>query len=350
MEENIGMITKQKILAVSHDYPQLLREIKEKVKNAQIKAAVKVNEELIRLYWEIGKDLGERQIIGGWGSKTIKKLAKDLKSTFPEMKGFSLRNIQFMVQFAREYSGFEIVKQLVSQIPWGHNIALLQKLNSEEERLWYAQKIIENECSRSVLLPWIESNLYNRQGKSVTNFSATLPAAQSDLANEVIKDPYSFDFLSLREKFDEKELENGLLDHIQKFLLELGTGFSFVGRQVRLEVGGQDFFVDMLFYHYKLRCFFVIELKATEFKPEHAGKMNFYLTAIDETLKHADDKPSIGLLLCKTKNKVVAEYALRDIGKPLGVAEFQTQIIESLPENLKSSLPTIEEIEETLEI
>jgi len=334
---------------IPQNYIQLLKDIKEKVKNAQIKAAVKVNQELVLLYWEIGHDLVERQEKEGWGAKIIEKLSKDLKASFPNMKGFSTRNLKYMVKFAKNYPDKEIVQQLVAQIPWGHNIALMEKIETKEERIWYIKKTIENSWSRNVLTTWIESRLYDRQGKAITNFSTTLPAIQSDLANQTLKDPYCFDFLTLRERFDERELEDGLLDHIQRFLLELGSGFSFVGRQIHLDIGDQDFYLDLLFYHYKLRCFVVVELKATEFKPEHAGKMNFYLTAVDETLKHPDDKPTIGLLLCKNKNKIIAEYALRDIQKPLGVAGYETKIIESLPEDLKGSLPTIKEIEQTLE-
>lgn len=226
---------------------------------------------------------------------------------------------------------------------------MLQRLDSQDDRLWYASRVIEGGWSRSKLLNLVDSRTHKRQGKALTNFKNTLPSPQSDLAHETLKDPYNFDFLTLRNKFDEKELEDGLIDHIQKFLLELGSGFSYVGRQINVCIGDQDFFIDLLFYHYKLRCFVVVELKAIEFKPEHAGKMNFYLTAVDEMMKHKDDQPTIGLLLCKTKNKVVAEYALRDINKPLGVAEYETKIIESLPDDLKGSLPTIEEIEHEFE-
>lgn len=334
---------------VSSRYGELLKEIKEKIRISQIKAALSVNQELIKLYWEIGNAVFEKQEEEGWGAKTIEKLGKDLKSAFPSMRGFSLTNLKYMVQFAKEYPEFSISQQVVGQIPWGHNMILLQKIKAREERLWYAQKTIESGWSRNVLLHWIDSNLYNRQGRAITNFASTLPAACSDLAHQTLKDPYCFDFLTIREKHDEKELEEGLLDHIQKFLLEMGAGFSFFGRQVQLTIGNQDFYVDLLFYHVKLRCFFVVELKTIEFKPKYAGKMNFYLTAVDEKLKHSDDMPTIGLLLCKTKDQVVAEYALRDLKKPLGVAEYEIKITESIPDNMKGSLPTIEEIETELE-
>jgi predicted nuclease of restriction endonuclease-like (RecB) superfamily len=335
--------------AIPDSYHSLLQGIKDQVRSSQLKAAVAVNQELIHLYWKIGSSLLTQQKEEGWGAKIIEKLAKDLRSSFPEMTGFSLTNIKYMVQFSREYPDFQISQQLVGQIPWGHNIILLQKLKTKEERLWYAKKTVENGWSRSVLVHWIDSGLQKRQGKAVTNFDLTLPPPQSDLAEQTLKDPYCFDFLTLREKFDEKELEEGLLNHIQKFLLELGAGFAFVGRQVELSVGGQDFYLDMLFYHLKLRCYVVVELKAKAFTPGDAGQLNFYLTAIDKLLKHPDDKPTIGLLLCKTKNQVVAEYALQDIDKPIGVAEYETKLVESLPENLKGSLPTIEELENELE-
>lgn len=288
---------------LSKGYKELLKDIKDRVKSSQLKAAIAVNQELVQLYWGIGQSVLKKQEEEGWGSKVVEKLATDLKAAFPEMKGFSLRNIQFMVQFAREYQDIEIVKQVVSQIPWGHNILIIQKISNIEIRLWYAKKTIENGWSRNVLMHWLDSALHERQGKALTNFNQTLTSPQSDLAHETLKDPYNFDFLTLREKFDERELEDGLINHIQKFLLELGAGFSYVGKQINLNVGGQDFFIDLLFYHLKLRCFVVVELKATEFKPEYAGKMNFYLTAVDEMLKHQTDSPTIGLLLCKTKNK-----------------------------------------------
>lgn len=336
-------------LPIPQEYKNLLKEIKQKVKSSQLKAAVAVNCELIQLYWDIGHSVLEKQSKEGWGAKISEKLGKDLQSTFPNIKGFSPRNIRFMVQFAKEYPDLAIGKQLVSQIPWGHNILIMQRLSDSSERLWYVQQTIEHGWSRSMLDTWIKSDLYARKGKAVTNFQNTLPSTQSDLANQTIKDPYCFDFLTLREKHDEQELEEGLLNHIQKFLLELGAGFSFVGRQYQLTVGGQDFFVDLLFYHLKLRCFVVIELKSKAFTPKDAGQMNFYLSAADELLKQEGDNPTIGLLLCKTKNKIVAEYALRDINKPIGISEYETKLIESLPDNLKGSLPSIEQIEEELE-
>jgi len=331
------------------EYKAFFKEIKEKILTSQIKAALAVNHELINLYWEIGSKIHLKQKDEGWGSKTVENLAKDLKSSFPEMRGFSLTNIKYMVQFAKEYPEFAISQQVVGQIPWGHNILLLQKLETLQDRIWYAHKTIEHGWSRNVLLHWLDSGLHKREGKAITNFQITLPFPQSDLAHQALKDPYCFDFLTLRDKHDEQELESGLLDHVQRFLLELGAGFSLVGRQVHLEVGDQDFYIDLLFYHYKLRCFIVVELKATDFKPEFVGKMNFYLSAVDDKMRHPDDKSTIGLLLCKGKNKVVAEYALRDINKPIGISQYEAKIIESLPDELKGSLPSIEQIEQELE-
>ncbi len=333
---------------IPNEYKKFFQEIKERISSSQIKAILAVNRELISLYWEIGSRVYLKQKSEGWGSKTIEKLANDLKFAFPDMKGFSLTNIKYMVQFAKEYPDFQISQQAVGQIPWGHNVLILQKLKCIEERLWYANKAIENGWSRSVLLHWLDANLHEREGKAITNFQTTLVSPQSDLARQILKDPYCFDFLALRDKHDEHELESGLLDHIQKFLLELGAGFSFVGRQVPLEIGDQDFYIDLLFYHYKLRCFIVVELKATDFKPEFAGKMNFYLSAVDDKLRGSEDKSTIGLLLCKGKNKVVAEYALRDINKPIGISQYEAAIIESLPDELKGALPSIEEIEQEL--
>lgn len=334
---------------VPREYKTFLKEIKERILSSQIKAAVAINRELITLYWEIGTTVYQKQKSEGWGAKTIEKLAEDLKSSFPGMQGFSHRNLKYMVHFAREYPDYVIGQQVVAQIPWGHNILLLQKLETVEERLWYANKTIENGWSRNVLLHWLESGLHKRQGKAITNFQTTLPSPQSDLAHQTLKDPYCFDFLTLKEQFNEKELEYGLLEHIQKFLLELGAGFAFVGRQYPLAVSDKEFLLDLLFYHLKLRCFVVVELKAKEFTARDAGQMNFYLSVVDDLLRQPGDNPSIGLLLCRTKDKVIAEYALRDINKPIGISQYETAILESLPDELKGSLPSIEQIEQELE-
>lgn len=330
---------------LSQTYFETLNKLKEKIRSTQIKAMIKVNQELIQLYWEIGVAISEKQEKEGWGAKTIERLAKDLKDAFPHTKGFSRTNISYMVQFAKEYPEIEIIQQLVGQIPWGHNLILIQRLNTKEERLWYVKKIIENGWSRNTLSIWIDSDLYRRQGKAITNFSNTLPTPQSDLASQTLKDPYLFNFLSLTENYEERELEKGLTDHIQKFLVELGKGFAFVGKQYELKIENTVYYLDLLFYHLELTCFCVIELKGAAFKPEYAGKINFYLSAVDDLIKRPHDNPSIGILLCKDKNKTEVEYALRDIKKPIGVASYETEIVKSLPENLKSSLPTVEEIE-----
>lgn len=330
------------------EYAKILADLKIQIHEAQLKAVVSVNRDLIRLYWNIGSSILEKQATHEWGSKIVERLARDLKDAFPAMKGFSLTNIKYMAQFAKEYPDFPISQQVVGQIPWGHNIILLQKLSSVEERLWYASKTIENGWSRSMLVIWIENNLYKREGKAITNFKETLPLPQSDLAQQMTRDPYCFQFLSLEEDFREKELEKGLIDHVQKLLSEFGRGFAFVGRQCRLEVDGKEFSVDLLFYHTTLHCYVVAELKTEEFQPEFAGKMNFYLGAVDRLLKKENDNPSIGLILCKSKSKIQVEIALQDIKKPIGVSDYIVEIGKSIPKELVSSLPTIEEIEAEL--
>ena len=280
------------------------------------------------------------------GEEHHSQLAKDLSSQFPEMKGLSPRNLGYMKAFAEAWPDESILQAPLAKLTWYHNLTLLEKLKSAEERIWYAQAAIEHGWSRNILVMQIESSLYRRQGKATTNFQTTLPKPQSDLAQQLLKDPYNFDFLTLSKDAHERELETGLVGHIQKFLLELGVGFAFVGRQVPLEVAGKDYRIDLLFYHLKLRCFVVFDLKGGAFKPEYTGKMNFYLSAVDDLLRHPDDKPSIGLILCKEKDGIVAEYALRDMTKPLGVAEFTH--LEKLPEEFQGTLPTIEEIEAEL--
>lgn len=292
-------------------YDEFLRGLKQRIRTAQVKAALAVNRELVLLYWSIGRDILDRQQKGGWGAKVIDRLSKDLHAEFPNMTGFSPRNLKYMRAFAEAWPEESIVQQLVAQLPWGHNVRLLDYIKSPEERLWYVNQAIANGWSRNVLVLQIESGLYRRTGKAVTNFQTALPAADSDLAQQLIRDPYNFDFLTLADDARERELETGLLAHLQRFLLELGNGFAFVGRQVPLQVGGEDFKIDLLFYHLKLRRFVVIDLKMTPFKPEYAGKMNFYLAAVDDLMRHPDDQPSIGLILCKAKNRLVAEYALR---------------------------------------
>jgi len=329
-----------------NEYLDLLTNLKKRIQEAQIKAVVSVNKELVFLYWDIGKNILERQTKEGWGSKVIDRISHDLMSSFPEMKGFSPRNLKYMRKFAEEYPEREIVQEVLAQLTWYHNITLTEKISSLPERLWYAQQAIKNGWSRNVLVHQIELDLYPRQGKITHNFRTTLPSPQSDLARQTLKDPYVFDFLSLGNDAQEREIEKELTKHITKFLLELGAGFSFVGSQYHLEVSEEDFYIDLLFYHLGLRCYIIIELKAGDFRPEYAGKLNFYLSAVDNSLKHKDDNPSIGIILCKSKNKVVAEYALKDMSKPIGVSEYK--IVRSIPKKLKTSLPTIDELEKEL--
>jgi len=334
------------LISNSKGYQDLLSLLKNRIRTAQVRAALAVNRELVLLYWGIGTEILTRQQHEGWGTKVIDQLAKDLRNTFPDARGFSPRNLKYMRALAEAWPEESIVQQAAAQLPWFHNCVLLDKVKTGPERLWYIQQAIQNGWSRNVLVMQIDSGLYRRQGKALTNFQATLPQPQSDLAQQLIKDPYNFDFLTLATEAQERDLERGLLAHLRLFLIELGLGFAFVGNQVLLEVGGEDFKLDLLFYHLKLRCFVVVDLKMTPFKPEYAGKMNFYLSAVDDMLRHPDDKPSIGLILCKTKNRIIAEYTLRNTATPMSISEFRH--LEKLPEQLKGTLPTIEEIEAEL--
>jgi predicted nuclease of restriction endonuclease-like (RecB) superfamily len=327
-------------------YADWLADLKSRIHSAQQRATLSVNRELVLLYWQLGRDILERQAAQGWGAKVIERLSQDLRMAFPEMKGFSPRNLKYMRAFAEAWSDVQFVQEVLAQLPWYHQLALLDKLPDLETRRWYAAKAIEHNWSRNILVMQIETRLLERSGNAVTNFTANLPKPQSDLARESLKDPYRFDFLGLTEDAHEREIENALVKHVTEFLLELGAGFAFVGRQVLLNVGGDEFFIDLLFYHLKLRCYIVIELKGGKFKPEHLGQLGFYLTAVDRQVKHEHDNPTIGLLLCKSKNKLVAEYALGDKAQPMGVAEYK--LLESLPAELQTSLPSIEQIEREL--
>ncbi|MBN2065096.1 MAG: DUF1016 family protein [Sedimentisphaerales bacterium] len=355
-------------------YRQWLIDIKQRVRQSQLKAATAVNSALIEFYWSLGADIVQKQQQAKWGSGFLQQLSKDLLGEFPDIKGFSYRNLVYAKQLYLFYCQKDIiVKQPVSQlkktnskakqaasligqqivaqlarIPWGHNVTIIQKCPTVEQALFYVSKTIENNWARSVLTVQIESDLYGRTGKAISNFENTLPASQSDLARELLKDPYNLDFLTLARDFNERELENGLIEHVSKFLMELGAGFAYMGKQVQLQVGQRDFFLDLLFYHTRLHCYVVIELKVTEFEPEYAGKLNFYIKAVDEQLRSKEDKPTIGILLCKGKDKVVVEYALSDINKPIGVSDFQ--LTNCLPDELKSSLPSIEQIEAELQM
>ena len=343
------------------DYAAVLEDIKKHVRTAQLRAVSASSRELIELYWYIGRSIVERQKLEGWGRSVVERLASDLQKAFPGIAGFSPLNVWRMRAFylawtedlqklSQPLTELEAKKlsRLVTEIPWGHNIVLMQRVKDPLARIWYSRMTVERGWSRDVLVAQIESRLHNREGKALTNFKATLPAPQSDLAQQTLKDPYVFDFLTLGEDAQEREFEQGLLDHIQKFILEMGAGFAFVGRQVHLAVGGEDYYLDLLFYHLKLRCYVVIDLKIGGFKPEYAGKMNFYLSAVDDRLRHPDDKPTIGLLLCKERDKITVEYALRDLKKPIGVAQWRVRLIESLPKRLQGQLPTVEEIEKEL--
>jgi predicted nuclease of restriction endonuclease-like (RecB) superfamily len=338
------MHSKNSLLPV--DYSAWLIELKSRIAGAQQLAALAVNQELIDLYHHIGSEILERQTNQGWGAKVIDRLSRDLRESFPALKGFSSRNLKYMKFFAQECPSGLIGQQPAAQLPWFHLVTLLTKVPLESEREWYAVQTIQQGWSRSTLDLQIKNQLHLRQAAAVTNFSRRLPAPHAQLATEALKDPYFFDFLGLGDEAQERDIENALIRHITRFLLELGAGFAFVGRQYRLEVGGDEFFIDLLFYHTRLKSYVVVELKGTAFKPEHAGQLNFYLSAVDAQIKAPDDHPSIGLLLCKTKNRLVAEYALSGINKPIGVADYQ--LVRSLPEPLDTSLPSIEEIEAEL--
>jgi predicted nuclease of restriction endonuclease-like (RecB) superfamily len=348
-------------------YATMWRAIKTRIRTAQLKATLSANREMILLYWDVGRMVSERQDREGWGTAVVPRLARDIRNDMPEVKGFSERNIGRMIAFFRAYPdpaailpqpvaklsdkhggtpSASLTQQLVAELPWGHNIVLMEKVKDPATRLWYMRQALEQGWSRNVLALMIGSHAHERQGKAITNFDRKLSPPQSDLAGQVLKDPYIFDFLTLQEPFHERELELTLIRHLEKFLLELGQGFAFVGRQFHLDVGEEDFYIDLLFYHLRLRCFVVIELKKGTFKPEYAGKMNFYCSVVDDLLRHKDDQPTIGLILCQDRRKVVAEYALRGVRKPIGVSEYR--LTRALPREFKSALPSIEAIEKEL--
>ena len=334
---------------MSDTYLKFIEEVKAEIQKQRISVVLNANSSMICLYWNIGKAIMKKQEEEGWGAKVIDRMSKDLKDAFPEMSGFSPRNIKYMRKFAECWPDFEIVQRVVAQIPWRSNISLLDKLADQKSRIWYAQKTIENGWSKAILDMQIESRLMARSGKSVNNFPEALPPTDSDMVNQVFKDPYLFDFLGTDMPRREVEVERQLTEHIQSFLLELGQGFAFVGRQVHLEVGGDDFYIDLLFYHLKLRCYVVIELKACDFEPGFISQLNMYQNVVNDILRHPDDKPTIGLLLVKGKNETVVKYSLAGYKNPIDVAEWKNQIAKALPEELRSSLPSIEEIEKELE-
>ena len=378
MTRRTSLPAKSRAVVVPDGYGPLLTEIKTRVQTARIKAGLAANRELLALYWDIGRLILGRQRKEGWGAKVIDRLSADLQREFPGQQGFSPRNLKYMRAFAEAWPETVIVPQAGAQLPepgrkgaataqaplaqtlspivqrpvallpWRHQTILLDRLDRAEDRHWYAAKAVEHGWSGNVLALQIEAGLHLRQGKAVTNFKATLPPAQSDLAQGITKDPYLFDFLALREDANERAVEEGLVAQVEKFLLELGAGFALVGRQVHLQVGDQDFYLDLLFYHLKLRCYVVIDLKAREFTPEAAGKMNFYLSAVDDRFRHPGDQPSIGLILCRSKNRVIAEYALRDMTKPIGVSGYVTKLVDSLPKALKGAVPSVADLEKGL--
>ena len=336
-------MSKQASLFSDENYASFLRQLKQRIQTAQLRAALSVNHELVLLYWRIGTDILTKQESEGWGAKIITRLAQDLRKEFSDMKGFSTRNLKYMRAFAQAYPDEQIVQEVLAQIPWYQNIALLEKLKVTQQRLWYAQKTIENGWSRNVLVIQIESGLYERQGSAITNFKRTLPDQQSDLAQSLLKSEYNLEFLELQEKAQERDLENALVEHIKDFLLELGVGFAFMGSQYPIEVSGKEFRLDLLFYHTQLRCYIIIDLKMGEFEPEYSGKMNFYVAAVDDLLRHGDDQPTIGIVLCKSKDKTIAEYALRNVNTPIAVSTHK------LPQKLQESLPSIEQLEMEME-
>ncbi|MFA6303848.1 MAG: PDDEXK nuclease domain-containing protein [Legionella sp.] len=331
---------------IDPSYSTFFDNLKKRVESSRYRAALRVNHELILLYHHIGTQILKSQSEHGWGAKVVDQLSKDLKTSFPEMKGFSSRNLKYMRKFAEQYPEIEFVQQVAAQLPWFHIVVILEKVTGKKEQAFYFEKTVEHGWSRSMMTSQIEKSLHLRQGQAVSNFKTNLPSPISNLAHHTLKDPYIFDFLGVSDEAHEREVENALVHHMEKFLLELGAGFAFVGRQYHLEVSKRDYYIDLLFYHLKLRCFVVIELKDKEFKPEYTGKLNFYLSAVDDLVKHPSDNPSIGLILCKTKDNVTAEYALRDINKPIGLAEYK--LSEALPEEIKTNLPTIEELEAEL--
>jgi predicted nuclease of restriction endonuclease-like (RecB) superfamily len=329
-------------------YGRMLNEIKKQVQQARLRTVLAANAMMVVAYWEVGRVILSRQQSEGWGAKVIDRLSIDLRTAFPDMQGLSPRNLKYMRAFASEWPDESIVQRVVAQLPWKQNIALLDKLKSPTERLWYARKAAENGWSQPILCLQIENELHQREGKAQSNFELTLPPEDSDLAAQIFKDPYLFDFVGTDDPRRERELEQALVDHIQHILLELGAGFAFVGRQVHLEVGDDDFYIELLFYHLRLRRYVVVELKNREFKAGDAGQINLYLSAADDLLRHADDQPTIGLLLCRGRNKLVVEYALRGLDKPIGVAGWKTKLVETLPKELQSSLPTVAQIEAEL--
>ena len=335
-------------LESSASYSAILTELKERIRSERLRVVLASNAAMVLLYWDIGTRIRDKQKQEGWGARVIDRLSADLREAFPEMKGFSPRNLKYMRRFAEVWTDREIVQAVLAQLTWYHNIALLEKLPDTDQRLWYARQTLQHGWSRNILAFQIEAQAIVRHAQAPNNFAATLPPPDSDMATQVFKDPYLFDFLATAAPRRERELEQGLIDHLQKFLIELGQGFAFVGRQVQLELGDQDFYLDLLFYHLKLRRYVVIELKARPFEPGDGAQLGMYMTAVNRLLNHPDDKPALGLLLVREKNQLLVEYALGGSTQPISVADWETQLTRSLPEDLSASLPSIEEIEREL--
>jgi predicted nuclease of restriction endonuclease-like (RecB) superfamily len=325
-------------------YAAWLADLKTRIRKTRLRAALAVNSELITLYWQIGHDIRDRQATHGWGARVVDRLAADLRTEFPDSRGFSSANLRYMRAFAAAWPDPAILQRVVGKLPWGQNIELLA-VKDPAARLWYAEAALEHGWSRPVLTAQIDTQAHARQGQALTNFARVLPPETSDLAQQVLKDPYQFDFLTLRQAVHERDVERALITRVKDLLLELGKGFSFIGSQHHLEVGGQDFYVDLLFYHRKLRCLVAVDLKTGPFQPEHAGKMNFYLAALDDRDREPGDNPSIGLILCRERNRVVVEYALRGVDAPIGVARYELMLADALPARLAEALPSPQELE-----
>lgn len=347
-KDNVIIPVSESLSLMPEGYKVFIADIKERILIERLKTVLSANSAMIMLYWDIGKLILDRQKSEGWGTKVIDRISFDLKENFPEMSGFSPRNLKYMRKFAESWVDRELVQRSVALIPWRSNITLLDKLSDQDLRLWYAKKTLELGLGKDMLVFQIETKLHLREGASINNFKVALPPSDSDLTSQVFKDPYVFDFLGTADPRKEAELEQKLIDHVQKFLLELGQGFAFVGRQVRMEVGDSDFIIDLLFYHLKLRCYVVIELKSGEFEVGYLGELNMYINIVNDLLKHPDDKQTIGLLLVKSKNKMVVEYSLSGYNNPIGVANWKNNMNQEIPKDFEGLLPSIEEIEKEL--
>lgn len=329
-------------------YATTFAELKARIESERLRVVLAANSAMVLLYWDIGRVILARQENEGWGAKVVDRLSADLSRAFPDMSGLSSRNLRYMRAFAAAWPDGEFVQQVVAQMPWGQNVVLLDRIDEPGVRAWYARRVVAEGWSRNILALQISRRLHEREGRAQNNFPATLPPPDSDMAAQVFKDPYLFDFLGTADPRREAEVERALVEHVQTFLLELGVGFAFVGKQVRITVGDKDSYLDLLFYHLRLRCFVVIELKAVPFEPAFTGQLSFYLSAVDNQLRHPADAPTIGLLLCRGKDRVEVEYALQGLKQPVGVADWETELVRALPEDLRASLPSVEDLEREL--